>query len=99
MPTTRSFRCSNCTRRFADELVARGLPLWRSSLGLELLHPEQSGVRSLWTLNEGATKTLAPRGVENLPDYLNSPVRIVDETEQPFRQRLAGADAESAAPR
>jgi adenylate cyclase len=75
---------------FCDELAARRVPLWRSSLGLELLHPEQSGVRSLWTQNEGAKKTLAPRGVENLPDYLNSPVRVVDETGRPFRQRLVG---------
>jgi adenylate cyclase len=75
---------------FCDELVARGLPLWRSSLGLELLHPEQSGVRSLWAVGEGVKKTVAPRGVENLPDYLNSPVRVVDETGRPFRQRLVG---------
>ena len=40
-------------KAFCEELVVRGLPLWRSSLGLELLHPEQSGVRSLWTVNEG----------------------------------------------
>lgn len=73
---------------FCDELTVRGLPLWRSSLGLELLHPEQSGIRSIWTVNEGAKKTMAPRGVENMPDYLNSPVRIVDETERPFRSKL-----------
>src|SRR5687767_6004224 len=30
---------------FCRELLTRGVPLWRSSLGLELLHPEQSGVR------------------------------------------------------
>jgi adenylate cyclase len=77
-------------KAFSEELVARGLPLWKSSLGLELLHPEQSGVRSLWSIEHGATKTLAPRGVENTPDYLNSPVRVVDETDQPFRQRLDG---------
>src|SRR5262245_33434723 len=76
---------------FCEELVGRGLPLWKSSLGLELLHPEQSGVRSLWALGEGTTKTLAPRGVEETSDYLKSPVRVVDETEQPFRQRLNGA--------
>jgi adenylate cyclase len=75
---------------FCNELIRRGLPLWRSSLGLELLHPEQSGIRSIWTLNEGAHKTLAPRGVENSPDYLNSPVRIIDETDRPFRCRLPG---------
>ena len=78
-------------KAFCEELVVRGLPLWRSSLGLELLHPEQSGVRSLWTVNEGIAKTMAPRGVESTPDYLNSPVRVVDETQRPFRQRLDGA--------
>jgi adenylate cyclase len=77
-------------KAFCEELVARGLPLWRSSLGLELLHPEQSGVRSLWAADEGITKTMAPRGVESTPDYLNSPVRVVDETARPFRQRLDG---------
>ena len=75
---------------FAEELLNRGLPLWRSNLGLELLHPEQSGIRSLWARGVGVTETHAPRGVEDTPAYLDSPVRIVDDTERPFRQRLVG---------
>jgi hypothetical protein len=31
---------------FVEEMLRRGLPLWRCNLGLELLHPEQSGLRS-----------------------------------------------------
>jgi hypothetical protein len=75
---------------FCNELVARSFQLWRSSLGLELLHPEQSGIRSLWTMGEGIKKSGAPRGIETSPEYLNSPVRVVDDTERPFRRRLLG---------
>ncbi|MDQ3560341.1 MAG: hypothetical protein M3453_14395, partial [Pseudomonadota bacterium] len=73
---------------FCEKLVERGFPLWRSSLGLELLHPEQSGVRLLWAATGETRVTQAPQGVATTPDYLNSPVRIVDETEKPFRRRL-----------
>lgn len=75
---------------FCRQIVTRGVPLWRSSLGLELLHPEQSGVRSLWTADEEVTVTRAQRGIETTSDYLDSPIRIVDETGQPFRRKLAG---------
>lgn len=74
--------------KFCEDLVERGFPLWRSSLGLELLHPEQSGVRLLWAATGETQITQAPQGVATTPDYLNSPVRIVDESLQPFRRRL-----------
>jgi adenylate cyclase len=73
---------------FCGELVARGIPLWRSGLGLELLHPEQSGERSIWRADGSSVLTQAPAGVASSDDYLNSPVRIVDDTDRPFRQRL-----------
>ena len=76
---------------FCDELVVRGVPLWRSALGLELLHPEQSGVRTIWSANGEVEVAQAPKGLESTPAYLNSPVRIVDETGRPFRQRLTDA--------
>lgn len=76
---------------FCDSLVARGLPIWRSSLGLELLHPEQSGVSSTWIIHEDVTLSDAPRGVELTNDYLASPVRIIDDTNEPFRRKLDGA--------
>ena len=76
---------------FCNELAARGLPIWRSSLGLELLHPELSGIRSTWAAGEAMKKSGAPKDVETSPEYLNSPVRIVDDTDQPYRRRLAGA--------
>jgi adenylate cyclase len=76
--------------RFCAELARRGLPIYRASLGLELLHPEVSGTRFVWTdtcvpvsLFEAARS-----GIVQSASYQNSPTRIVDETDRPFRRRL-----------
>ena len=63
------------------------IPLSRISLILETLHPEDSGIRATW--QEGAVnRTEMPRaGIATSSAYLNSPVYIVDETNQPFRWR------------
>ena len=34
---------------FCGELAARGFPIWRGSLALEVLHPEVSGWLHVWT--------------------------------------------------
>ena len=46
------------------ELLERGIQISRSSLGLELLHPEQSGQQSIWTDETSATLKPAFHGVE-----------------------------------
>lgn len=70
-----------CTR------LAAIIPLSRISLILETLHPEDSGIRATW--QEGAVnRTQMPRaGMATSSAYLNSPVFIVDETNEPFRWR------------
>ena len=73
---------------FCQALLDRGLPIWRSTLGLETLHPEISGTQLIWlagTLEETARER---RGVLTSPSYVNSPTRIVDESNRPFRRRL-----------
>ncbi|HLI13695.1 MAG TPA: adenylate/guanylate cyclase domain-containing protein [Alphaproteobacteria bacterium] len=73
---------------FCRELVARRLPIWRSTLGLELLHPELSGAMMVWTAGETRITRRERAGLETSPDYINSPTRIVDETDATFRRRL-----------
>src|SRR5918993_757521 len=34
---------------FCQEIVRSGAPVWRTSLGLEVLHPEVSGWHHVWT--------------------------------------------------
>lgn len=76
-------------------LVSGGLPIWRSSLGIETLHPEETGGQIVWVAEEEtSTAMVFYHGVENTPSYLDSPLRIVDETRKPFRVRLTGPPAD-----
>jgi adenylate cyclase len=73
---------------FCQALVERGLPVWRSSLGLETLHPEISGWQLIWLAGTLEETEAERRGILTRPDYVNSPTRIVDESGKPFRRRL-----------
>ena len=68
--------------------IACGVPVSRSSIGLEVLHPEVSGWQHVWT-NESLTLEASDRATApTSQSYLFSPTRVVDETEQPFRRLL-----------
>jgi adenylate cyclase len=60
-------------------------PLWRSTLGLEVLNPELSGSQLIW--RDGAlTRTEVNRaGIATSSDYLKSAIYVVDTTNRPFR--------------
>jgi adenylate cyclase len=73
-------------RELCDKLVSLGYPLWRSSLGLELLNPEIEGSQFRWIAHEIETRTLL-RGAD-ASDYNNSPAKVVDDTHKPYRRRL-----------
>lgn len=73
---------------FCQEIVRSGIPVWRASLGLEVLHPEVSGWQHVWT-NQSLSVQEADRATAATShSYLNSPTRLVDETARPFRRRL-----------
>jgi len=74
-------------RELCEKLVSLDVPLWRSSLGLELLNPEIEGSQIRWVAHEVNTITI-PRGGVDPQDYDNSPAKIVDDTRQPYRRRL-----------
>jgi adenylate cyclase len=75
---------------YCRELLARDLPLWRSTLGLEILHPETSGKLFTWQAGHLQTRQSERAGMPTNPDYLQSPARVVDDTNQIYRQRLEG---------
>lgn len=62
-------------------------PLWRATLGLEVLNPELSGSQLVW--RDGAlTRTEVNRaGIMTRMDYLKSAIYVVDTTNRPFRWR------------
>jgi adenylate cyclase len=73
-------------RELCEKLVTLGFPLWRSSLGLELLNPEIEGSQFRWIAHALETRTL-PRGGD-ISDYDNSPAKVADDTRKPYRRRL-----------
>ena len=62
-------------------------PLWRSTLGLEVINPELSGSQLIW--RDGAlTRTEIGRaGMMTREDYLKSPIYVVDTTNRSWRWR------------
>ncbi|MEK0083127.1 adenylate/guanylate cyclase domain-containing protein [Benzoatithermus flavus] len=74
---------------FCTRLDAAGLGLWRTTLGLETLHPELSGIMLRWHPQAGMLEPRkTPRaGVLASESYLRSPVKVVDDTGRPFRWR------------
>jgi adenylate cyclase len=69
-------------------LYEAGIPLWRSSLALEVLHPEMTGAQVIWTAGSVKVTDQTRRYVQESGAYENSPVRVVDETDRLFRRRL-----------
>ena len=69
-------------------------PLWRASLGLEVLNPELSGSQLIWK-EGGLNRTeLGRAGMSAREDYLKSPIYVVDTTNRPFRWRASGPMAD-----
>jgi adenylate cyclase len=73
---------------FCQEIVRRDLPVWRASLGLEVLHPEVSGWQHIWTDETLSVQESARATAATSLSYLHSPTRLVDETGTSFRRRL-----------
>lgn len=73
---------------FCREIARSGTPVWRASLGLEVLHPEVSGWQHIWTDESLSVREADRATAPTSQSYLNSPTRIVDETERSFRRRL-----------
>lgn len=79
---------------FCDLIDQSITPLWRSSLGLEVLNPELSGSQLIW-VEGGLNRTEIGRaGMSAREDYLKSPIYQVDTTNRPFRWRAAEPMAE-----
>lgn len=77
---------------FCKKLAKQGLPIWRVNIGLETLHPADVGFSFVWLDGELTQRSRARPGILTSSDYLNSPARIVDETNRPFRWQLGEDD-------
>lgn len=76
---------------FCRKLMKQGLPIWRSQLGLETLHPDDLGFSFLWIDGELRERSRARPGILTSEDYLHSPAKHVDDTGTAFAWK-AGED-------
>jgi adenylate cyclase len=74
--------------RFCAELCKRGLPLWRATLGLEILHPEISGSLVVWSEEAEEVSQSARSVLKHSDEYMLSPTRQVDDSGMAFRLKL-----------
>ncbi len=61
---------------FCQEIVRSGIPVWRASLGLEVLHPEVSGWQHVWTDESLSVRVRPGHGAD---------LRVVPEQSHPCR--------------
>lgn len=71
-----------CTRM--SEMIC---PLWRCTLGLEVLNPELSGSQLVWRDGALSRTEVNRAGILTRADYVKSAIYVVDTTNRPFRWR------------
>ncbi|MBY3068652.1 adenylate/guanylate cyclase domain-containing protein [Rhizobium laguerreae] len=74
-----------------EKLLAAGVPVARATLHFRTNHPQWVGARILWKegLAEAKIDTFA-YGIENTPEFLNSPVNAIHQGSEEVRKRLEG---------
>jgi len=84
-PSTGALDHAGFVESLCERLVAAGLPLSVASLSLRTRHPEIYVLNGRWTRDEGTTITRYPRNARSHQRYLDSPIRVVRETQQALR--------------
>lgn len=72
---------------YCNQINSLICPLWRGSLGLEVLNPELSGSQLIWADGTLNRTQIERAGMSSREDYLKSPIYQVDTTNRPFHWR------------
>lgn len=80
----REFGTEMCRR-----IVAAGIPIARAFCYVGTLHPQIGAAAYIWKRGEeGATRVLGPRGIQDSVEFTNSPLTMARSTRQVLRRRL-----------
>jgi len=75
-----------------ERLVAGGLPLWRVGVFLRTLHPDIFGRNFIWRPGAEVAVGSVDFDIQESPEFINSPLRVVFLEGQEVRCRLGDAD-------
>ena len=87
-PTPEGFLKETCER-----LVASGIPLWRAAAFVRTLHPDTYGRAFIWRVGEEVVVASADFDIEQTPEFIRSPVVIVQKTARELRYRMNDAES------
>jgi len=76
-----------------ERLVEAGLPLWRVGVFVRTLHPDILGFNFIWKPGAEVTVGTADHGLQDSPEYRNSPLAIVFNERREVRHRIADAES------
>ena len=71
-----------------ERLVVAGIPLWRVSVFVRMLHPDIFGRSFVWRPGAEVVVNAADFDVQDSPEFKRSPLAILYETEQEVRFKL-----------
>jgi adenylate cyclase len=71
-----------------ERLVQAGLPLWRVGVFVRTLHPDILGFNFIWKPGAEVTVGTADHGLQDSPEYRNSPLAIVFNERREVRHRI-----------
>jgi adenylate cyclase len=90
----------HANRRLLFEQIGRrlnetGVPVWRMAAFIPTLHPELFADSFFWNRDSGEARyQQSEHGIQEEPDYINSPLTEARRTGQSLRRRLAGPQAQ-----
>jgi adenylate cyclase len=78
---------------FIEQLMTRvlqtGLPLWRTYIGLQLVHPQLQAMAYVWRRGEKVQALPRAYGIQFTPAYIGSPIQAAREQGRLVRHKLA----------
>jgi adenylate cyclase len=86
-PTAPAFLKETCER-----LVEAGIPLWRAAAFVTTLHPDTYGRSFIWKSGGEVAVNAADFDILQTPEYMRSPVVVVQTTARELRYRMDDPD-------
>jgi adenylate cyclase len=87
-PTPPAFMKETCER-----LIDCGVPLWRAAAFVRTLHPDTFGRSFIWRRGGEVAVNSADFDIVDTPEYINSPVVMVQRTARELRYRMDDPDS------
>ena len=78
---------------FAEQLVVAGIPLARTTMSWQTLHPQALVAAYYWDSDQGSREITVPFGADLTSAYLDSPIRLIFEGAVEVRRKLSGPSA------